>query len=333
MTRVPNCSVLRFILEDPAGSAGPQGSDPRHEPAKEMPVQRSITCILNCKAGSQDGADARAHIERLALEHGREVSIFLPDGEDLTTLARKAGEAGGVVAAGGGDGTVSAVAAGLVDSAAALGVLPLGTLNHFAKDMRIPLDLDHAVRTLFTGTEARVDVGEVNGRIFLNNSSVGFYPQIVRERERLQRHGSTKWMAFAHAAAQVLRRGITIRIRLVDDREGAHQIETPFVFVGNNPYEVTGLEIGTRARLDGGTLWLCTAPRAGRAKLLRLALQALLGRDDTAELIRRDVKRIDIQSKRRHLLVARDGEVGVMQTPLQYRVRPAALRVLVPREG
>lgn len=294
-------------------------------------MQQSVTCILNCKAGSQDMVRVLAHIERLALEHGRDVHIVLPNGEDLTTLARKAGEAGGVVAAGGGDGTVSAVAAGLVDGAAALGVLPLGTLNHFAKDMRIPLDLEQAIRTLFTGAEIRVDVGEVNGRIFLNNSSVGFYPQIVRERERLQRRGSTKWVAFGHAAAQVLRRGITIHVRLEDDRGGAHQIETPFVFVGNNPYEVTGLEIGTRARLDCGTLWLCTAPRAGRAKLLRLALQALLGRVDTADLFRQDVKTLQIQSRRHHLLVARDGEVGMMRTPLQYRVRPAALRVLVPQ--
>ena len=296
-------------------------------------MQRSVTCLLNCKAGSQDAADTRVIIKRLALEHGREVTVLFPDGEDLTTLARKAGRAGGVVAAGGGDGTVSAVASGLVDSAAALGVLPLGTLNHFAKDMRIPLDLEQAIRTLFTGAEVRVDVGEVNGRIFLNNSSVGFYPQIVRERERLQRRGSTKWVAFAHAAAQVLRRGITIRVRLEDDRDGAHQIETPFVFVGNNPYEVTGLEIGTRVRLDCGTLWLCTAPRAGRVKLLRLALQALLGRVNRVDLLRRDVRTIQIQSRRHHLLVARDGEVGMMQTPLQYRVRPAALRVLVPQEG
>jgi diacylglycerol kinase family enzyme len=298
-----------------------------------MEVQRSITCILNCKAGSQDEASARAHIERLASAHGREVHIVLSNGENLEALARRAGEAGGVVAAGGGDGTVSAVAAALVDSDAALGVLPMGTLNHFAKDMKIPLDLEQAVSTLFMGAEARVDIGEVNGRFFLNNSSVGFYPRIVREREQLQLHGEPKWLAFAHAVAHVVRRGITMHVLLEDDQEGAHPIETPFVFVGNNPYNLTGLEIGTRARLDGGTLWLCTAPYAGRTKLLRLALGALLGWVDAAGLLRRDVKAVQIHTRRRQLLVARDGEVGVMQTPLHYRVRPGALRVLVPKEG
>ena len=144
------------------------------EPVEKMQAQRSITCILNCEAGSQEGAAARAYIERLAGDHGHEVSVVLSSGEDLETLARKAGETGGVVAAGGGDGTVSAVAAALVDSDAALGVLPMGTLNHFAKDMRIPLDLEHAVSVLFTGAEARVDVGAVNGRIFLRVCTESF---------------------------------------------------------------------------------------------------------------------------------------------------------------
>ena len=298
-----------------------------------MQVQQSITCFLNCKPGSAAGADAQALIERRALEYGRDVCVTFPRGEDLEALARKAGEAGGVVVAGGGDGTVSAVAAGLVGTDATLGVLPLGTLNHFAKDLGIPLDLENAISTLFTGTGTRVDVGEVNGRIFVNNASVGFYPQIVRERERWQRHGTSKWVAFAHAVAHVLRRGVTIHVSLADNAEGARHIDTPFVFVGNNPYTVAGLEIGTRARLDCGTLWLCTAPHAGRTTLLRLALQALLGRVSMADLLRRDVKSVQIKSRRRHQLVSRDGEVGVMRTPLEFRIRPAALRVLVPEKG
>jgi diacylglycerol kinase family enzyme len=306
---------------------------PYEEPAEERDVQRSVTCILNCKAGSQVEAGVRAYLERLTVEHRGEVSIVCSGGEDLENLARQASKTGGVVAAGGGDGTVSAVAAALVDSDAVLGVLPLGTLNHFAKDMRIPLDLEHAVSTLFTGAEVPIDVGEVNGRIFLNNSSIGFYPQIVREREQQQRLGDPKWLAFAHAVAHVARHGITLHVRFDDGRKGAHPIETPFVFVGNNPYNVTGLEIGTRARLDCGTLWLCAAPHASRAKLLRLALGALVGWVDTAALIRSEVKTVHIHARRSYLLVARDGEVDVMQTPLHYRVRPQALRVLVPRKN
>ena len=101
----------------------------------------------------------------------------------------------------------------LVGKDAVLGVLPMGTLNHFAKDLGIPLDLEKAVQTLFTGKVARVDVGEVNGRIFLNNSSIGFYPRLVQERERQQRQGRSKWLAFAQAAALLFQQSRTLRCR------------------------------------------------------------------------------------------------------------------------
>lgn len=292
----------------------------------------TVTCILNCKAGSHEAAEGQELIQRIASEQGRSARVVVcSGGEDLGALARQAQKAGGLVAAGGGDGTVSAVAAALVDSDVPLGVLPMGTLNHFAKDLGIPLDLEGAVRTLFTGSQTRVDVGEVNGRVFLNNSSVGLYPQIVREREREQQHGRSKWVAFAHATAHVLRRGITLHVGVEDDCGGARVLDTPFLFVGNNPYEITGLEIGKRARLDCGTLWLCAAPYASRANLLYLVIGALLGRVSSADLTRRDVTEVLIRTRRRRLHVATDGEVTLMQTPLHYRIRPGALRVVVPR--
>ncbi|HYZ61362.1 MAG TPA: diacylglycerol kinase family protein [Acetobacteraceae bacterium] len=297
-------------------------------------MEREVTCILNCRAGSHEAARSQALIERVAAEHGRQCRVVLcHEGEDLAVLARQARAEGGLVVAGGGDGTVNAVAATLLDSQASLGVLPLGTLNHFAKDLHIPLDLESAVRTLFTGTSVRVDVGEVNGRIFLNNSSVGLYPQIVLEREQQQRRGHSKWVAFVHAVAHVMRRGVTLRITIEHDHERPRSLQTPFLFVGNNRYTATGLEIGTRARLDCGVLWLCAAPRANRVKLLLLALGALFGRISDADLTRRDLTRALIRTRRRRLHVATDGEVSVMRPPLQYRIRPGALRVVVPNPG
>ena len=130
---------------------------------------------------------------------------------NINQLAAEARAVGELVVAGGGDGTLSAVAAALVGTDTALGVLPMGTLNHFAKDLGIPLKLEKAVQTLFTGKIARVDVGEVNGRIFLNNSSIGFYPRIVQARKREQRRGRSKWVAFAQAAATVFRKSAAER--------------------------------------------------------------------------------------------------------------------------
>ena len=213
-------------------------------------MDRVLTCILNDKAGSNDAAESKEPIARAADARGWDARILLcSGGSDLHALAQQARAAGGLVVAGGGDGSVAAVAAALVGTDVVLGVLPMGTLNHFAKDMGIPLALEKAVQTLFTGRVARVDVGEVNGRVFLNNSSIGFYPRIVREREREQREGYSKWRAFAQAAALIVRRSRTLHVEL-DDAHGRHQsYDTPFLFVGNNRYALAGFEIGTRAAL------------------------------------------------------------------------------------
>ena len=151
----------------------------------------------------------------------------------------------GVIVAGGGDGTVSTVAAALVDTDICLGVLPLGTLNHFAKDLGLPLDLEAAVRCIATGVTSRVDVGEVNGRVFVNNSSLGLYPDIVRDREQQQkRFGRGKWHALLRASIAALRRYPFLQVSLaVEGRERAYR--TPFVFIGNNAYRMEGLTMAS----------------------------------------------------------------------------------------
>jgi len=122
-----------------------------------------------------------------------------------------------MIVAGGGDGTISLVASALIDSGKVLGVLPLGTLNHFAKDLRIPIDFEEAAQNLVSGSTVKVDVGEVNGRIFLNNSTLGLYPTLVREREKQQRLGWRKWPAFVWAAIAALRRYPFVSVRVSVD--------------------------------------------------------------------------------------------------------------------
>jgi diacylglycerol kinase family enzyme len=296
-------------------------------------VEEVLTCILNHKAGSNGAAEAPALIAQAAAKWGREARVVISsDGADLKSLADQAVAADGLVVAGGGDGTIAAVAAALVGTDSTLGVLPMGTLNHFAKELGIPLELDKAVETLFTGKVARVDVGEVNGRIFVNNSSIGFYPRIVLERERKQRKGSGKWVAFVQAATLIVQQSRTLYVEL-EDSHRRQSYETPFVFIGNNRYAVAGLELGKRATLDGGRLWVSAAPYAGRLTLLGLAAQALLGLVRDADLAAFETERFDVRTQRDHVRVATDGEVSVMRTPLHYCSRPGALRVVVPAAG
>ena len=293
----------------------------------------AIAVIVN--AGSGGGND-QALVDRLAGHFqaaGLHAAIELANGGD--EIAAAVGNAIArrppLIVAGGGDGTVSTVAAALVDTGIVFGVLPLGTLNHFARDLGIPLELADAVAVLANGKPGRVDVGEVNGRIFVNNSGLGLYPDIVRERERQQRRlGRGKWPAFAWATLSALRRFPFLVVGLVVDGNEVLR-KTPFVFIGNNEYRMEGFAIGERSGIEDGQLSLYVAQRPGRWRLLQLALRALTGRlrqvrDFDAIL----ATEIVVESRRKRLRVATDGEVTVMTPPLRYRIRPASLVVMRP---
>ena len=294
----------------------------------------AIVVIVN--AGSGGGNDA-ALVDRLAVHFkaaGLHAEIELAHGGDeiITAVGNAVARRPPLIVAGGGDGTVSTVAAALVDTGIIFGVLPLGTLNHFAKDLGIPLELADAVAVLAHGEAGRVDVGEVNGRIFVNNSSLGLYPDIVHDRERQQKRlRRGKWPAFVWATLSALRRYPFLFVALVVDGKEVLR-KTPFVFIGNNEYRMEGFAIGERSGLEDGLLSLYVAQRPGRWRLVQLALRALTGRLRQA----RDFDAITatdivVQSKRKRIRVATDGEVTVMTPPLKYRVRPASLIVMRPR--
>jgi len=294
----------------------------------------AIVVIVN--AGSGGGNDA-ALVDRLAVHFkaaGLHAEIELAHGGDeiITAVGNAVARRPPLIVAGGGDGTVSTVAAALVDTGIVFGVLPLGTLNHFARDLGIPLELADAVAILARGETGRVDVGEVNGRIFVNNSGLGLYPDIVHDRERQQKRlRRGKWPAFVWATLSALRRYPFLFVALVVDGKEVLR-KTPFVFIGNNEYRMEGFAIGERSGLEDGLLSLYVAQRPGRWRLVQLALRALTGRLRQA----RDFDAITatdivVQSKRKRIRVATDGEVTVMTPPLKYRVRPASLVVMRPR--
>jgi YegS/Rv2252/BmrU family lipid kinase len=295
--------------------------------------RKSVSVLLNGQAGSCDVAAATALIESLGEKNGVRVAVVaFGAGSDLTALAKEAIASGAeIVAAGGGDGTISAVAAALVGTDVALGVLPLGTLNHFAKDLGIPLKLEDAIDALINGESIEIDVAEINGKVFLNNSSLGLYPRIVRQREAHQKRGLPKWVAFLRALLYVARNHSSLYLRLKVDDERSEFRKTPFIFIGNNKYELAGLQIGKRNSLVGAHLWICKAPDATRGGLLRLTLRALAGRLNERDLEATEAKEAWIETRGRHAHVSADGEVLSMAGPLHYKSRPQALKVMVPQ--
>jgi len=297
-----------------------------------MKAVPDISVIINERSGTTGSADAGLEIQSLFGKHDARVRLErVRDPGDLAARARQAASRGDMLVAAGGDGTVSAVAAVAVSSGATLGVLPMGTLNHFAKDLGLPLDLKSAVQTIVAGQVGQLDVGDVNGRLFVNNSSVGLYPRMVWEREAEQRRGRRKWTAFGIAVLNTWRNYRMIAARL-DANGSTTMVRTPFIFVGNNQYTAEGFRLGGRSRLNDGVLSIFVAPECGRFEILSLPLRALTGRlrSDAAPFVAFQSDTVTVDVMHRRTSVALDGEVVLMAPPLVYRVRPRALRAIVP---
>jgi diacylglycerol kinase family enzyme len=291
----------------------------------------TIAVILNSRSGRGAAAKSAARIRELAEEAGQVVTIAMASGNRIPRAARAAVEKGcDVLVGGGGDGTVGTVAAVAADAGIPFGVLPLGTRNHFARDIRVPLDVDGAMRVILAGHTRTVDMGEVNGRRFINNSSIGVYPRLVRMRERLRKYGLAKWTAALWALLAVLRRHPFMAVRITADGEPMVR-RTPFVFIGNNEYRMEGLAAARRESLSDGVLSLYVMNASGRRSLLWLGWQIVRGRTaDLTELERFQVAEAEIELRRSSTHVALDGELLTMREALAYRVIPRALEVFVP---
>jgi diacylglycerol kinase family enzyme len=289
-----------------------------------------VAVILNPGSG-RTGADTAPRLIDLFATRGREATILAAGpGRSVVDQARRAAKEGCRVAvAAGGDGTVNAVAGAVAGSAIPLGVLPIGTLNHFAKDLGVPLELEDAVRIVAEGAVRQVDVGEVNGRVFVNNSSLGVYPRIVALRRRAGAEGRSKWLAAAWASLAVLRRRPFVGVRIRTEDQSLVR-RTPFVFVGNNEYRMAGLHAASRDSLTTGRLAVYVMHATRRRSLLVLGWRVLLGGVEAVpELELFQVDEAVVETRRR-IAVALDGELTRMDSPLTYRIRPLALAVVAP---
>lgn len=298
-----------------------------------------VSVLLNATSGKADreGRDKlREELETAFAKHEIHADLQFLSGKELRTAAERALQKApedkpDAVIVGGGDGSIRTVASVLADRGMPLGIIPAGTLNHFAKDLKIPLTIDAAV-TLIAGGEIRlVDVCEVNGLIFINNSSIGIYPYLVLDRERRRRRsGLPKWLAMVLAVFQAFWH-FPLRRLSIRGAGWTETVRSPCVFVGNNEYHLTGSSAGSRDKLDGGQLCLYVAKQQSMSALFSLACRSVIGLLNRSQDLRVvTLSSVDITSRRRKLLVAFDGEVEAIRSPLHYRIRPQALRVFVP---
>lgn len=302
--------------------------------ADSPPVQgRTIEVIINAHSGTARKSGVLDRLDQLFESPHATVRFHrVRKGADIATLARKAAEGDSeVVVAAGGDGTISGVASALVGTDKSLGVLPLGTFNFFSQRLGIPLDLEEAARTILEGRATEVNVGEVNERIFLNKSSVGLYPLAVRHRERMYRqYGRNRLVALISGCLALLRHDRVMTIGISTEKE-ERTFRSRFVFVCNNPQELDYYQIRGRHCLDQDRLAVYLPEPLSPFQMLRLGLRMFFrGLKDAEGYDALCAREMRLETRRPRLPVSIDGEVEMMTTPLIYRMRPGALRVLVP---
>jgi diacylglycerol kinase family enzyme len=237
-----------------------------------------------------------------------------------------------VVVAAGGDGTVAGVAHALAGTDAALAVLPLGTFNYFARGLGMPEDPGGAARAILQGSPHDIAVGTLNGRVFLNNVSIGLYPSILEEREATYaRFGRYRILAHIASLRTILRFQRPYRMEILQD-ETRHRIRTPMLFVARSAYQLDQFGLEGAEAISDDRLVLFLAHQQTRLAFLRLAWRLIRrrvdhGRDVLVSTPRRIVVTVP---GRRRVAVALDGEKLKMRLPLRIEIADHQLQVILP---
>ncbi|WP_404382204.1 diacylglycerol/lipid kinase family protein [Caenispirillum salinarum] len=293
-----------------------------------------LTIVVNRKSGTarRMGRGAlRLRLSEACAKAGIEDPVIrIVHPKRIDGVLREACAAGGEVWVGGGDGTLRTAATRLRESSGTLGVLPLGTMNLLARDLGIPLDLEEAVVALAHAPVEPIDVGLMNGELFLNKSALGLYPEMIIDRERRRRlFGYGKWPAMLRAMWRAIRRHRMMEAVLtVDGQE--RRITTPAMIVATSEYEFRTGRLFRRPSLRDGLLTVYISHERGwfgtLGQLLKMWL-GTIGRDPEMEILR--TPRLDIAFKRSRP-VANDGEVEFVRGPVHYEVDPSGLKVRHP---
>lgn len=312
--------------------------------AVDVSADAPFYIVLNAGAGHADTEQRRATIETVLRTAGRRFVLRLVDQPDAieaiaAAMAADALADGAVLVAAGGDGTINAVARQAVDTGCAFGVLPQGTFNYFGRTHGIPEDLAEAVHALLASRVRPVQVGTVNGRVFLVNASIGLYPTLLEEREQDKKQfGRSRLVAALSALKTVF--SPHRRLRLVLQIDGQLQrLRTATFFVGNNRLQMEQIGIAPLGdALEDGRLAAVAPKTRGKLGMFWLLLHGALGRmgrlDTTNQLATFTFTQMDVKvrtlSRRRKVKVATDGEVMMMESPLRFCVLGRRLHLLKP---
>jgi diacylglycerol kinase family enzyme len=253
-------------------------------------------------------------------------------GDPAPTAEAAAREGFPIIVAAGGDGTVAGVAHGLAGTKAALAVLPFGTFNYFARGLQMPEDPTLAAQAILDGTDHTIDVGTLNGRVFLNNVSIGLYPAILEEREATYaRFGRYRLLAHIASLRTILRFQRPYRMKL--DLDGTTQlIRTPMLFIARSAYQLDQFGLNGASAISNDRFVMFLAPQQTRLGFLRLAWKLVRKKvDHGRDVLVSTPARIGVSvPRRRRVSVALDGEKLKMDLPLRVELAEDRLHVILP---
>ena len=300
----------------------------------------AICVILNVGSGKPDAKSQPENIRAAFAANGAEITLkVINDGSRLVSETQKSLVEGyRTIVAGGGDGTICAVAQSLSDSKATMGILPLGTFNYFARSLYLPMEIDAAAKVIVDGHTMPLRVATVNNRMFLNNASLGVYPAILAKREDIYRRwGRSQIAAYWAVIATLLTLRRPLHLKLTIDGK-SQNIRTPLVFIVNNAYQLQQMSLQGTDKIEAGELVVFVAPDTNRIGMLRLAVAVAIGRAASTQnfelLSGKDILiESSRRSARRERTIAKDGERERMRGPFHFCVVQNALSVLVPPQN
>lgn len=288
--------------------------------------------FLNGQAGTAlkvGERDLAARIRAAFAAAGADVEVLTLPAADLTDAARKAAQEVDVVVAAGGDGTVQSVARGVLGTRAALAILPVGTFNHFAKELQMPLEVGAAATAIAHGKRQQYPVPLVNGRLFVSSAAMGLYARAIRHREAQRRAlQRSKPLAMLIAVWQAIRRPTFRRVRLEIDDATLHRL-TPSVVVACNEYLLRVMGLTEEFHLDRSQLNVVITRAETRFGVIRLVIRVLAGRlQNATETLTGTSARLRTRHRRESVVL--DGELTALDMPLEFAMSPVPLTVIVP---
>ncbi len=305
----------------------------------QMTADRASTiCVLvNGGSGKQKGANAANRIAAAFRATGRPYVLRrIRRGATIEAQARQAlAEGFRTLVAAGGDGTICAVASAVAaEPEARLGVISLGTFNYFSRSLGLPDEIEAAVEVIVQGHERPLNIGSVNGRIFLNNASLGAYPAILETREGVYRSfGRSRVAAYWSVVIALIRRRGHFEAEVHRNGE-IRSVKAAMIMCVSNPFQLAEMDLGGVEAARKGELVMLIAPQRGPLQMLGMAFGLLRGklrRHQDYDLV--TGTEFLIQPRRPRQKVARDGEWHRERGPFRFRMVPQALRVIVPADA